>query len=81
VGGAPFWLTMFRWVDESGKEHMMLATRYGPDVDKTAGGICTSVLDLGLLRDGCIKFTVNSWRGDQFESALRAAGSKPWEGE
>jgi hypothetical protein len=78
ICGACFYLTMFRWRDSDGKDRMMLATRFGPRATKEVGAVTTAVLDLGLLRDGCVEFTKNSWRGDQFEDALQKAGSRPW---
>ena len=32
-----------------------------------------AVLDIGLLAQDIIEFGMNSWRGDEFEPALRAA--------
>jgi hypothetical protein len=37
---------------------------------------CCAVFDINLLSSGVIEFSKNSWRGDNFEPALRTAIQK-----
>jgi len=65
VGGWPFDVVLF----EDGGEH---GSRKVAIVFEEPGGQC-AVLDVGKLAEGDIRFGENSWRGDVYERALRAA--------
>ena len=66
ISGEPFYVVLFK----NGKD-TMLAT-----VFEDKGYV--SVFDLTLLCNHVIEFAENSWRGDDFEPALREAIEK-WE--
>lgn len=66
IGGVGFHVVTFAFMDEgdSGWHNNMLAVVY-----EDSGYV--SVLDMDVLPN--VEFTVNSWRGDNFEPALRRA--------
>lgn len=61
IGGAPFHVVLFD--DDEGHK---LGIVFGADAH-------CAVLDVAKLATGDIAFGSNSWRGDQYEHALRAA--------
>lgn len=74
ISGKPFTVVLFKWVDGEGVTRNMLgivAAGDGDNADKP-NGECY-VLDRDMLADGNIAFGENSWRGDTFETVLRAS--------
>jgi hypothetical protein len=67
ICGTPFYVAIFDWRDDDGKTRRMMATVF-PEPGNVA------VLDISETAAGNIDFACgNSWRGDHFEDALRAA--------
>ena len=64
VGGAPFEVVLFKVAREPGRKVAILFDA----ADHFA------VLDVDLLAAGDIAFGSNSWRGDDYEPALRCIG-------
>lgn len=63
VAGTPFEVVLFKVAREQGRKVAILFDEPGN----------CAVLDVNLLAAGDIAFGSNSWRGDEYEPALRAA--------
>jgi len=67
VGGEPFWVVTFRWAEKDDEPRPMVGIVFEEPWH-------TAVFDREELRKGNIAFACgNSWRGDHFDAALRAA--------
>lgn len=66
ISGEPFHVVLFNWTDDDGRARKMLATVF-------SAPMATAVLDVEQAARGEVGFGVNSWRGDQFDAALRRA--------
>jgi len=65
VGGAPFWVVLFGWRDDDGKDRNMVSIVW----DEQGG---CAVLDADETAGGNVAFAEgNSWRGDHFEPVLK----------
>ena len=73
VAGEGFHVVTF-YDQELGDQYRMVAVLFGLDEDSRQkwNGRC-AVLNIDMLDEGIIEFGANSWRGDQYESALREA--------
>jgi hypothetical protein len=71
VGGAGFVVSLFQWRNQGdeGEPRLFVGVSFFPDYKDDGRGTReafrehTAVLDLGLLTDGCIEISKNSWRG------------------
>lgn len=73
ISGEGFHTALFTF-NEGGKQHRMVAVRFGDaKSDRKVGGVQCAVLDVDLLKKGVIEMGQNSWRGDHFVDAIDAA--------
>lgn len=70
IAGQPFRVALFR--NETEKRDMLaiLTDDNGDDYGQKCNGRCY-VLDVAMLAEGNIRMGENSWRGDDYEGALR----------
>lgn len=64
IDGAPFHVALFDDIDDENTRKVAVIFDHPQHC---------AVLDVGKLAEGRIAFGINSYRGDQFESALRKA--------
>ena len=68
ICGEPFEVSLF---EHDGDEYVgILLDESAADV---LGSVPCFVLNMDMLKDGNVRFTENSWRGDHFADALRKA--------
>jgi hypothetical protein len=74
VGGRGFSVVKFIDADE---QRTMLAVVFDEREQDNRESV-TAVFDLNLLAEGVIAFGENSWRGDQYDEALRRELARRW---
>ena len=70
VCGEPFQVATFTMQESTDPPRRMVAVRFADDQSDQWSNPRIAVFDLDLLVNGEIRFTVNSWRGDQFADHL-----------